>query len=161
MLEALCTLLFVSGNFLQRTHNEVPLFHAGVGEGKFRGVHGDVVVGEEVYVDGAVGVQELAVGAEGFLRASEFLLYLLCFAQAGHGGHHGVHEAYEVYELVGAGEPHGVGFYGGGDSVARAHALIDECEGSAYVLFPVAEVGTDGKVEFVCHLRCVRCAVSR
>ena len=158
MLEALCTLLFVSGNFLQRAHNEVPLLHTGVGEGKFRGVHGDVVVGEEVYVDGAVGVQELAVGAEGFLRASEFLLYLLRFAQAGHGGHHGVHEAYEVYELVGAGEPHGVGFHGGGDSVDRAHALIDECEGSAYVLFPVAEVGTEGKVEFVCHLRC---AVSR
>ena len=121
-------------------------------EGKFRSVHGDVVVGEEVYVDGAVEVLEDAVGASALLRTAQFLLYLLRLAETGHGRHHRVHKAYKVYELVVAGEAHGVSFNERGDPIDRAHTLINECEGSAYVLFPIAKVGTEAEVEFVCHL---------
>ena len=101
-----------------------------MGEGEFGGVHCDVVVGEEVDVDGAVEVLECAVGAGALLRAAQFLLYFLRLAEARHGRHHGVHQAYEVYELVGAGETHGVRLYGRGYPIDRTHALIDECEGS-------------------------------
>ena len=82
MLEALCTLLFVSGNFLQRAHNEVPLLHTRMGKYQFRSVHGDGVVGDQVYVNRAVVVLHYTIDTSTLLCATQFLLYLLCFSKA-------------------------------------------------------------------------------
>lgn len=67
-------------DFTQRNHYEVAFLHAWVRQGEFRGVHGQIVVEEHVYVYGAITIHRGAVGLEALDGASEFLFYLAGFA---------------------------------------------------------------------------------
>ena len=71
-----------SGDFLQWNHYEITFLHTRMGKCQFRSVHGDVIVGEQVYVNRAVVVSHYTIDASALLRATQFLFYLLCLSKA-------------------------------------------------------------------------------
>jgi hypothetical protein len=57
-----------------------------------------------------------------------------------------VYQTYGIDESVVGAETYGFGLDEGGNSIDRAQTLVDECQGSAYVGFPIAKVGAKAKV---------------
>lgn len=102
-----------------------------------------VIIEEEVDVDGAVGV--MLVNA--LMLAAELALYFLCFNQALVWGERSLNLDAAVQELVVRLKAPRFGF---DERRTRHHAadpLADKHDGAFHRLLPLAEVGTQAEVE--------------
>ena len=83
-------------DFCQRDFDEVPFVYERMGEGEAFSVYAQVVIPQQVNVDGAVVVYAVLC----FFCASQFALYFLCFLKTFERGELGLHQAGRVDEGV-------------------------------------------------------------
>ena len=132
---------------LQWLHHKLAFPHPRMRQCKRRTLHPEMVVEQEVYVDGAV----MIVPVLGLGGSAQFSLNLLCDAQTAHRREGGFHTAGCIQEAVRALKPPRFSFDERGYAYHFAYALPDGLKRTPEHLAAVAHVGAQREIEFGWH----------
>lgn len=131
---------------LEGDANEIALLYEGMGQGELGSAEREVVVEEEVEVDGTVVV----LTSNGFVATTQHALDVLGLAQALLGGEGGDDPDGPIEEGMGGLEPPGLGLDERGNGLDMTDGEVDESQGLEDEGATVAEVATESDVEVVC-----------